>query len=255
MCWLGAVCPTTLKRICRQHGITRWPSRKIKKVGHSLKKLQLVMDSVEGVEGNIHIGSFYSTFPQLTTTSASASWNHHNNSQSSNSNNIITNTNTINYNYGNEGSTSLTKSKSSPSSCSGSANYNNGEDSGLNRSHHMYTESFSFRVKASFGDENIRFSFPPNWGLRDLQMEIATRFNLNLNDVVTNIDLKYLDDDGEWVLLTCGADFEECKDLHLHATPSSHSHTTLTIRLSLFQPPALPSNLPNSLHQLYQYHF
>ncbi|KAL9353928.1 hypothetical protein Peur_051898 [Populus x canadensis] len=50
----------------------------------------------------------------------------------------------------------------------------------------------------------------PNWGLRDLQKVIGKRFKI---DDFTGIVLKYMDDDGEWIRLTCDGDLEECKEI------------------------------------------
>ncbi|KAJ8764960.1 hypothetical protein K2173_010425 [Erythroxylum novogranatense] len=258
------VCPTTLKRICRQHGINRWPSRKIKKVGHSLKKLQLVIDSVQGAEGSIQLGSFYKTFPELTSPNLSQ-------------NGLFTSPNAkADLNQSNPPCQNASKSPSS--SCSQSSDssiyYFSGaeqhittndalavrnavmaEETGidikrtrseaelqvLNReepkflsrsqSHKTLGRRPSFepqlpitetrgqcskdvgvlKVKATFGEDKVRFSLQPNWGFRDLQQEILKRFNIG-DGCIT--DLKYLDDDHEWVLLTCDDDLEECRDIY-----------------------------------------
>ncbi|TYJ44512.1 hypothetical protein E1A91_A03G230500v1 [Gossypium mustelinum] len=248
------VCPTTLKRICRQHGITRWPSRKIKKVGHSLRKLQVVIESVQGAEGAIQIGSFYSSFPELSSPICS------NNGPSSTlklSNHSMSSEPGLETAVFSQGATASKSPLSSSSQSSGSStccssgakqqstsiNALGGmEDPGgplksvigeaklhASNQHEMkllqHQTGGDLRVKAMFGQVKLLFGLQPNWGFIDLQREIAKHFNI---EDVDRINLKYLDDDNEWVLLTCDADLEECIDIY----KSSQTHT---IKISLHQ--------------------
>lgn len=85
-------------------------------------------------------------------------------------------------------------------------------------------EGDAWRVKVTCGDEKIRFRIQSSWGLKNLRQEIGRRFNLD----DSGFQLKYLDDDFEWVLLTCEADYEECKEV----CGSSENHV---IRLAIHQ--------------------
>lgn len=279
------MCPTTLKRICRQHGITRWPSRKIKKVDHSLRKLQQIIDSVHGAETAFQLNTLYK---DLTNTSISSD----NNLSGSVTVPPTNQSNLTDFNKhqphkssSNVPSTSHSHSSCSHSSessplCSGGATKHaqqgiidlmksenpvkdssiqtlQKEDTSLykhfsvhevpidllqdvtekaNGRHHSSRSPSSpnpkqntdanmrpsspnpkqntganMRVKATFGSEKVRFRLNPECNFQELKHEIAKRLSI----VDTNpLVLKYLDDDSEWVLMTCDADLQEC--LHVY---------------------------------------
>lgn len=284
-----SVCPTTLKRICRQHGITRWPSRKIKKVGHSLRKLQVVIDSVHGPGGAVQFSSLYENFIKAT-------WSENNlatgTTFSLSKQNDLPDFSNANQQLESRLSSRTSGSKSlSSSSCSQNSNSSQGYSSEqtkcvdahefsfrqntsveenqsnmlekvqshiefhsqpevapksvvrtLNQKfqidhHSSGTMSFPLmnrcdflKVKAICGEEKVIFRVQPTWGFQELKQEIQRRFNIGDTALV---GIKYLDDDSEWVLLTCEEDLKECIDVH----KSTDAHT---IRLSV-HPVAQPN--------------
>ncbi|KAI3823702.1 hypothetical protein L1987_05142 [Smallanthus sonchifolius] len=214
------VCPTTMKRICRQHGISRWPSRKINKVNRSLTKLKRVIESVNGGEGTFTIPSLATTqFPLGSPGSKQYDPPCPKNNQGP----------TIQTSGSRETSNG---SPNSQRSCQESQPFESKEpnvaadaqtevpfrgmlteDAGS--SHDLTnlcparSDTKTITIKASYREDIIRFRVAANSGIVTLKEEVAKRLKFD----VGAFDIKYLDDDHEWVLIACDADLQECVEL------------------------------------------
>uniref|UniRef100_A0A0D9VP53 RWP-RK domain-containing protein n=1 Tax=Leersia perrieri TaxID=77586 RepID=A0A0D9VP53_9ORYZ len=274
------VCPTTLKRICRQHGINRWPSRKIKKVGHSLKKLQMVIDSVHGPDGTVQLSSLYENFtkttwserelqgdvnfpaseqnfqlePSVPDRPCEGRFTSHTSgsnslspscSQSSNSSLGCSSVPKPHQQHGSAPQLAVKQEISMDENhCSTLIKSTSHAEADLQMfveerpatlfrsqsqvllSEHIPTENIlnlnvqkatsdSLKIKAIYREERCIFRLQPSWGFQKLKEEIVKRFGIAQD---THVDLKYLDDESEWVLLTCEADLLECIDVYKSAT-------------------------------------
>ncbi|KAM0001488.1 putative transcription factor Nin-like family [Helianthus debilis subsp. tardiflorus] len=284
------VCPTTLKRICRQHGISRWPSRKINKVNRSLKKIQTVLDSVQGVEGGLKFdpttcglvaasgviqdldaqkGSVFSNNTPEGGTSPTPCFNNESpivkledecymgvgklNLKSFNSlpvttsvdefwspvdgqtkvkkpNPIFTSQSLSSMAYGDDMDTSMiddhdndhdhdhNESTSSGMTDSSHGSIMNGSSSsspsfsGLKHPKSktlLCDEGSKLTVKATYKEDTVRFKFEPTSGWFQLYEEVAKRFKIQTG----TFQLKYKDDEEEWVLLVCESDWNECVEV------------------------------------------
>jgi hypothetical protein len=93
----------------------------------------------------------------------------------------------------------------------------------------------SMRVKATFGSEKVRFRLKPECNFQELKHEIAKRLSIiDMNSLV----LKYLDDDSEWVLMTCDADLQEC--IHVYKLADIQ-----TIKISIHLATNAAARIPN----------
>ncbi|CAL4890133.1 unnamed protein product [Urochloa decumbens] len=178
------VCPTTMKRICRQHGISRWPFRKIAKANRSLDKIKRVFDSVPG-SSNPMAASTPATAVAASQQAPAAA--------------------TARGDHALPCLSSALGMASSQGSCHAPPPP---RDAALRSTLHG-VDAGVVTVKASYRGDIIRFRVPCSAGVAMVKGEVAKRLALEAGE----FDVKYLDDDNEWVLLSCDADFQECLEV------------------------------------------
>ncbi|XP_072974073.1 protein NLP2 [Typha angustifolia] len=279
------VCPTTLKRICRLNGISRWPSRKISKVNHSMKKIQTVIESVPGVTGtlkydpktgnftaevsspeeqitsksmdasvpeqivatmepenllatghqiadsarseslpgelsNPHVSSsFFSKQYEMTTLGRQPNFVTSRGGLGTESlmlcNRLSNLSSEVNASDRNKCSDKKIIEPSHPAnssmtdSSSGSASSGPILKEGFEKTTVASNCGSIITVKATYKEDTIRFKFAPSLGCYQLFEEIGKRLKLSTG----TFQLKYLDDEGEWVMLVNNSDLQECVEI------------------------------------------
>ncbi|XP_031484630.1 protein NLP3-like [Nymphaea colorata] len=275
------VCPTTMKRICRQYGITRWPSRKIKKVNRSIYKLQQVIESVPVAQGTFNLTTLTSPLPVAMGSSSSLPPNftaiepqkfmctsaresmheanpvdaviaetgdperqmashdcshlqpkldEHHPGLKSKLESGEQNIRTVASRRSSQGTPQdveatelvdwpsadyvlehervhLNESTEFGSSALGEPCPATNEEPTSSIRNATCTDAMA--VKAMYKEDIVRFRLSSVSSLIELKEEVAKRLKLG-TDI---FDVKYLDDDQEWILLACEDDFQECIDI------------------------------------------
>ncbi|CAF1721282.1 hypothetical protein Bca4012_042190 [Brassica carinata] len=230
------VCPTTMKRICRQHGISRWPSRKINKVNRSLTRLKHVIDSVQGADGSINLTSLsprpwqVSQPPPPPTTGSPTNYIKLENRDAEDSAGSSTSRASCKVSpisetrfrllTQNQEAFKQTAFDESDSTSKNIANFWTSQDT---------TTLLLFKlvsIKATYREDIIRFKISPeSISIAELKEQVAKRLKLETGA----FELKYLDDDKEWVSVSCDADLSECLDTSSVVTAAKAN----TLRLSV----------------------
>jgi hypothetical protein len=157
-----------MKRICRQHGISRWPFRQIAKANNSLGKIKSIFESVH-----------YSPQPMAAPAASHQA-------------------------HGPPAALPCLSSALGVASSQGSC-----QEPRPPRRSTATRKPFHaglVTVKASYRGDIIRFRVPSSAGVEAIKGEVAKRLGLEMDA----FHVKYLDDDNQWVLLSCDADFQDC---------------------------------------------